>query len=134
MSISRLGTANMYDRTINNINRQQNELASQMEHTSAGMRVIRPSDDPVAAAQAERARNRLERIASDQRGLDTNEEEMDLSTALELVRKHPVGSPITVYHHPKDPALACIDRSSFNGRWLMPALFAAILLGVAQFL
>ena len=70
MSISRLGTANMYDRTINNINRQQNELASQMEHTSAGMRVIRPSDDPVAAAQAERARNRLERIASDQRGLD----------------------------------------------------------------
>ena len=70
MSISRLGTANMYDRTINNINRQQNELASQMEHTSAGMRVIRASDDPVAAAQAERARNRLERIASDQRGLD----------------------------------------------------------------
>ena len=70
MSISRLGTANMYDRTINNINRQQSELASQMEHTSAGMRVIRASDDPVAAAQAERARNRLERIASDQRGLD----------------------------------------------------------------
>ena len=70
MSISRLGTANMYDRTIHNINKQQSELASQMEHTSAGMRVIRASDDPVAAAQAERARNRLERIASDQRGLD----------------------------------------------------------------
>ena len=70
MSISRLGTANMYDRTIHNINKQQSELASQMEHTSAGMRVLRASDDPVAAAQAERARNRLERIASDQRGLD----------------------------------------------------------------
>jgi flagellar hook-associated protein 3 FlgL len=70
MTISRLGTANMYDRTIHNINKQQNELASQMEHTSAGMRVLRASDDPVAAAQAERARNRLERIASDQRGLD----------------------------------------------------------------
>ena len=52
MSISRLGTANMYDRTINNINRQQSELASQIEHTQAGMRVIRPSDDPVASAQA----------------------------------------------------------------------------------
>lgn len=70
MTISRLGTANMYDRTIHNINKQQSELASQMEHTSAGMRVLRASDDPVAAAQAERARNRLERIASDQRGLD----------------------------------------------------------------
>ncbi len=70
MTISRLGTAKMYDRTIHNINKQQSELASQMEHTSAGMRVLRASDDPVAAAQAERARNRLERIASDQRGLD----------------------------------------------------------------
>lgn len=70
MSISRLDAANMYDRTITSINKQQGTLADQMEHTSAGMRVIRASDDPVAAAQARRARNRLERIASDQRGLD----------------------------------------------------------------
>ena len=53
MSITRLGTASMYDRTINNINKQQAELTSQMEHSSAGKRVIRASDDPVAAAQAE---------------------------------------------------------------------------------
>ena len=70
MSLARLGTANMYDRTINNISKQQSDLASQMEHTSAGKRVLRPSDDPVAAAQAERARTRLTRIDSDQRMLD----------------------------------------------------------------
>lgn len=70
MSLARLGTANMYDRTINNISKQQNDLASQMEHASAGKRVLRPSDDPVAAAQAERARTRLTRIDSDQRMLD----------------------------------------------------------------
>lgn len=70
MSLTRLGTANMYDRTINNIAKQQSDLASQMEHASAGKRVLRPSDDPVAAAQAERARTRLTRIESDQRTLD----------------------------------------------------------------
>ena len=69
MSISRLGTANMYDRTISNISKQQAELASQMEHTSAGKRVLRASDDPVAAAQAERARTRITRSENDQRVL-----------------------------------------------------------------
>ena len=70
MSITRLGTAHMYDRTISNISKQQAELSSQMEHASAGKRVIRASDDPVAAAQAERARTRLSRIDTDQRQLD----------------------------------------------------------------
>lgn len=70
MSITRLGTAHMYDRTINNIGKQQADLASQMEHASAGKKVIRASDDPVAAAQAERARTRLSRIETDQRMLD----------------------------------------------------------------
>ncbi|KUF42447.1 hypothetical protein AS359_12200 [Comamonas kerstersii] len=60
----------MYDRTIRNIGKQQAELASQMEHASAGKRVIRASDDPVAAAQAERARTRLSRIETDQRQLE----------------------------------------------------------------
>ena len=41
MSISRFGTSHMYDRTIRNIGKQQAELASQMEHASAGKRVIR---------------------------------------------------------------------------------------------
>lgn len=70
MSISRFGTSHMYDRTIRNISKQQAELASQMEHASAGKRVIRASDDPVAAAQAERARTRLSRIETDQRQLE----------------------------------------------------------------
>lgn len=69
MPIARLGTANMYDRTIGNIQRQQAELASQMEHVSAGRRVLRTSDDPVGAAQAERAMTRLQRIETDQRML-----------------------------------------------------------------
>lgn len=73
MTISRLGTANMYDRTIGNIQKQQAALASQMEHVSAGRRVLRTSDDPVAAAQAERAMTRLQRIETDQRILKAQE-------------------------------------------------------------
>lgn len=70
MSITRTGSSYMYDRTINNIAKQQGQLSDQMEHASAGKRVIRASDDPVAAAQAERARTRLTRIETDQRQLD----------------------------------------------------------------
>jgi len=70
MSITRLGTANTYDRTIGNISKQQAQLNDLMEHTSAGKRVLRASDDPVAAAQAERARTRLARVETDQRMID----------------------------------------------------------------
>ena len=105
MSIYRLGTANMYDRTINNINKQQSELARQIEHTSAGKRVIRPSDDPVAAAQAERARNRLERIATDQRGLDAQTATIEygestlgeITDALQEFRELMIGAGSGVY-------------------------------------
>lgn len=69
-SITRLGTANMYDRTVGNLTERQAKLAHMMESTSAGKRVLRASDDPVAAAQAERARTRLVRTESDQRALD----------------------------------------------------------------
>ena len=69
-SINRLGSANMYDRTVNNLAERQSKLAQLMESTSAGKRVLRASDDPVAAAQAERARTRMDRTDADQRALD----------------------------------------------------------------
>src|SRR6218665_3955964 len=57
--ITRLGTANMYDSALRNL----------QENLASGERVVRASDDPVSAAQAERALNRLARIQSDQRAL-----------------------------------------------------------------
>ena len=68
--INRLGSANMYDRTVTNLSERQSKLANLMESTSAGKRVLRASDDPVAAAQAERARTRISRTETDQRALD----------------------------------------------------------------
>ena len=69
MSINRIGTAHMYDSTINNLGSRQSNLVDLMEKTTAGKRVLRASDDPVAAAQAERARTRITRSENDQRVL-----------------------------------------------------------------
>lgn len=65
----RLGTANTFDNTLANLSQRQADLADLQEKLSAGKRVVRPSDDPVGAAQAERAQNRLSRIETDQRAL-----------------------------------------------------------------
>ncbi|MCT9812594.1 flagellar hook-associated protein FlgL [Acidovorax sp. Be4] len=70
-NISRLSTANMYDRTVNNLAERQAKLINVMESASSGKRVLRASDDPVAAAQAERARTRMTRTETDQRALDS---------------------------------------------------------------
>lgn len=67
--LSRVGSANTYDNAIRNIAARQNALVSLQENLTSGKRVVRPSDDPTAAANAERAMNRLSRIATDQRAL-----------------------------------------------------------------
>lgn len=67
--INRVATANMYDNSIRNIGGRQSSLAEQSEKLTAGKRVLRASDDPVAAAQAERAITRMERIKVEQSAL-----------------------------------------------------------------
>lgn len=69
-NVNRYSTANMYANTISMLSKQQKELADQIEHVSAKQKVLRASDDPVGAAQAERARTRLSRLDTDQRALD----------------------------------------------------------------
>ena len=69
-NIARVGTASMYDSSVRNINSRQSNLVDLMDKITAGKRVLRASDDPVAAAQAERARTRLTRMETDQRMLD----------------------------------------------------------------
>jgi flagellar hook-associated protein 3 FlgL len=69
-TFSRLGSANAYDNTVANLTTRQNNLSNLQEVMSSGKKINRPSDDPTGAAQAERALNRLARIATDQRALD----------------------------------------------------------------
>jgi len=67
----RIGTANTYDNALQLLYKRQSELAGQQEQLSSGLRVNRVSDDPLAAAQAERVMVRLDRIETDQRALET---------------------------------------------------------------
>lgn len=68
-SYARLGSANTYDTALRNISQRQTALSGLQENRSSGKRVLRASDDPTSAAQAERALTRLSRIATDQRAL-----------------------------------------------------------------
>ena len=68
---------------------------------------------------------------STNKALDIDDQDSNFSSVTNMVAKHPVGSTITVYHHPKDPYLACIGRGWFNGRWFVPAGSAVTLLWIA---
>lgn len=65
----RLGSANTFDKALQNIYTRQSDLASQQEKLTSGKNINRPSDDPTGASQAERALTRISRIATDQRAL-----------------------------------------------------------------
>ena len=90
--INRVATANMYDNSIRNIGGRQSSLAEQNEKLTAGKRVLRASDDPVAAAQAERAITRMERIKVEQSALSLQrnamaEGESTLGDAVDLLQE-----------------------------------------------
>ncbi|CAM8635153.1 FlgL Flagellin and related hook-associated proteins [Comamonadaceae bacterium] len=70
VNLSRLGSANAYDNALSNLSKRQTALSDLQENLTSGKRVVRPSDDPTAAAQAERSLMRLSRIATDQRALE----------------------------------------------------------------
>jgi len=77
MSLYRISTANAYDSTIARINQRSTELAQTQEHLSAGKRVLRATDDPVAATLAERENNRLQRTQADLRALERSRSSME---------------------------------------------------------
>jgi flagellar hook-associated protein 3 FlgL len=68
----RVATANSYDNTIAQLNQRQADLSELQNRISTGKRVLKASDDPVAAVQSEAAQNRLARVEADQRALDTS--------------------------------------------------------------
>lgn len=69
-SFNRLATANTYDNALRNLQTRQTNLANLQENLTSGKRITSASDDPTGAAQAERAMNRIARIATDQRALE----------------------------------------------------------------
>ncbi len=67
---TRLGSANTYDNAVRQLTARQSQMSSLQEQLTAGKKVLRPSDDPSGAAQAERAITRMARVTTDQRALE----------------------------------------------------------------
>ncbi len=88
----RVATAHSYDTTISQLNKRQAELAEQQERVSSGKRVMRASDDPVSAALSEAVQNRLSRVQTDRRALESSrtsiqQAESALGEAGDLIQK-----------------------------------------------
>lgn len=76
---SRLSTANAYESALTRLSSRQVGLAELQEKLTAGKKVLRPSDDPTGAAQAERAMTRITRIETEQRALNVQKNTMALA-------------------------------------------------------
>jgi flagellar hook-associated protein 3 FlgL len=88
----RVTTAHSYDTTIAQLSKRQADLVEKQERISTGKRVIRASDDPVAAALSETVQNRLSRVQTDQRSIEASRTSMQqaesaLGEAGELIQK-----------------------------------------------
>lgn len=75
----RVSTSNNYDKVVSNLQQRQNDLSSKQNQMTSGLRVSKGSDDPVAAARAERAQATLSRSETDKRTADAAKNAMTLS-------------------------------------------------------
>ena len=68
----RISTANTFDTGIDSLTRRQSDLSALQEQLSSGKRVVRASDDPAAAARAERALAAIGRSETSQRAVEAS--------------------------------------------------------------
>ena len=77
----RVSTANRYETAVDSLQQRQRDMAEAQTAMTNGKRINKPSDDPTAAARAERAYLTGERIASAQRSVDASRNAMTLAEA-----------------------------------------------------
>jgi flagellar hook-associated protein 3 FlgL len=145
-SFTRLGTANSYDNVLRNLQSRQTALANLQENLTSGKRVVVASDDPTAAAQAERALTRIARIATDQRALEAQRNSItaaegalgDVTDAMQRFRELVVSAGNAVFTPAerrsvaielsglRDQIYAAANRNDSNGLPLFSALGSAL--------
>ena len=91
----RITTTNAHRTTIDTLQQRQQQLQQSQERLTSGKRVARASDDPAAAARAERALATQARVQADLRGLEASRNAMqqaesalgDAGEAMQQVRE-----------------------------------------------
>jgi flagellar hook-associated protein 3 FlgL len=69
---TRIATAQAFDTSLQQLQRRQADLAEAQMQLTSGKRVNRASDDPAAAARAERALATVSKVEADQRAVDAS--------------------------------------------------------------
>lgn len=75
----RITSANAFDASVDQLQKRQEHLTQAQEKLSSGKRVERASDDPIAAARAERALGIMARSDATQRALNASRNAMTLT-------------------------------------------------------
>lgn len=114
----RISTANGFDAGIDTLQRRQRELAELQAQLTSGKRVNRASDDPTAAARAERALALEQRSVASQRGVEASRNAMQLGESalgdatelLQQAREKLVGAGNAAYGPSERASLAAALR------------------------
>lgn len=134
----RLSTLSRFDAGVTELQRRQEQLTDAQQRLVSGKRVERASDDPVAAARAERALARVSISEASQRALDAGRSHLRLSEAtlgaatelLQQARERMVGAGNATYSDAERLTLAgslralrselltLANRSDGNGGYL----------------
>lgn len=77
----RLSTSNLFDASIANLQRRQQQMQDAQAQLTSGKRIATASDDPTGAARAERALVAIGRVEANQRALEASRNGMTLSEA-----------------------------------------------------
>lgn len=75
----RISTANSFDNTVYQLQKRQADMADAQEQLTSGKRVNRASDDPAAAARAERALASASRAEAQMRATDASRRAMEMT-------------------------------------------------------
>lgn len=75
----RLSTSNLFDASIANLQRRQQNMQDTQQQLTSGKRISTASDDPTGAARAERALVTIGRVDANQRALEASRNGMTLS-------------------------------------------------------
>ncbi|MDX9844755.1 MAG: flagellar hook-associated protein FlgL [Aquabacterium sp.] len=78
----RIATAFRYEQSISNLQQRQQDLSTAQMQLTSGKRVNAASDDPTAAARAERALASIARTDADQRAVDASKNAMAIAESV----------------------------------------------------
>jgi len=108
----RISTAWALQYAIDGINERQSRLKDAQESISSGRRVNRPSDDPAAAAQAERLRSREARIGAETRAIGHAREALSTADTALTDATGVLQSARDALLQAANPTLSASDRSN----------------------